>query len=296
MQMGVPKGRANYEPNSTELHGEAAQGPRESLARGLHTTPVTVQGAKVRLRAESFADHYSQARLFYRSVTPQEQDHIGMALTFELGKVETLMIRRRMLGHLKLIDEGLEQYVSDRLGMAGEAETITPPRTAIDLPVSPALRLYGRYPDTLMGRKVGVLLGTGFDPKIQKALVAGIEKAGAVAFLIAPKVGGVADASGAKHSPHAALNTSPSVLFDAVAILAGAAGDKELSSDPDAVGFAMDACRHLKAIGLAGAPGLASKAGAAKVAGVTELGGAKDIAAFLKLASAGKVWARVLAK
>jgi len=76
MQMSVPRGRANYEPNSI-----APDGPRESLARGFRTAPIPTEGTTVRLRAESFADHYSQARLFYRSVTPQEQRHIGKALT-----------------------------------------------------------------------------------------------------------------------------------------------------------------------------------------------------------------------
>ena len=82
MQMLVPTGRDNYEPNSIQ-----PQGQRESPVYGLRTAPIPVSGTKVRLRAESFADHYSQARLFYRSVTPQEQQHIAKAITFELSKV-----------------------------------------------------------------------------------------------------------------------------------------------------------------------------------------------------------------
>src|SRR6202051_1749200 len=106
MQVLVPKGRDNYEPNSI-----APDGARES-ERGLRTAPVPVEGSKVRLRAESFADHYSQARLFYRSVTPQEQKHIVKAITFELGKVETPGIRRRMLGHLDIIEGNLGSAVA----------------------------------------------------------------------------------------------------------------------------------------------------------------------------------------
>ena len=77
MQMMVNKGRGNYEPNSIEPDGE-----RETPA-GFRTAPIPLEGTKVRLRPESFKDHYSQARLFYRSVTPQEQKHMAMALTFE---------------------------------------------------------------------------------------------------------------------------------------------------------------------------------------------------------------------
>ena len=80
---------------------------RAKRLSGLRTTPIPTEGTKVRLRAESFADHYSQARLFYRSVTPQEQRHIAKALTFELGKVDIAEIQRRMLGHLDVIDEDL---------------------------------------------------------------------------------------------------------------------------------------------------------------------------------------------
>jgi hypothetical protein len=72
----------------------------------------------VRLRAESFADHYSQARQFYRSQTGTEQRHIAMALTFELSKVETLAIRERMVAHLLNIDDALAATVAEKLGIA----------------------------------------------------------------------------------------------------------------------------------------------------------------------------------
>jgi len=290
MQMSVPTGRANYEPNSIDPNG-----PRESPARGFHTAPIPMEGTKVRLRAESFADHYSQARLFYRSVTPQERNHIAKALTFELSKVDIPEIRKRMLGHLNLIDKTLGGNVADGMGMAGEAESITPAIRPIDLELSPALRLYGKYAPTLKGRKVGVLLAPGFDAKLKNALVAAIKKEGAKAEIIAPKVGGVADAGGAKHPADRALSGSPSVLFDAVAILAGPAGDKALTADPDAVGFLMDACRHLKAIGLSGVSGLEAKAQIAGLVGIVALQNSKGVAAFAELARNGKVWEREIA-
>jgi catalase len=286
MQMTVPKGRDNYEPNSTN-----AGGPRET-SQGLRTSLIATEGTKVRLRAESFADHYSQARLFYRSVTPQEQRHIARALTFELGKVDILEIRRRMLGHLDVIDESLGAKVADGLGMVGAAIKAAPAISPVDLEPSPALRLYGKYAPTLNGRKVGVLLAAGFDAKLKKALVAAIEKAGAKAAIIAPKVGGVEDAVRMKHPVDVALDGSPSVLFDAIAVLAGPDGDKAMAANPDAVRFMMDACRHLKAMGLAGVPNLAARAQVSGVAGVSELKSSSDIAAFIALARDGRVWAR----
>src|SRR5690606_34456906 len=100
MAMRNPVGRANYEPNSWGM------GPREDPKKGFRSFADAEEGQKVRLRAESFADHYSQARQFFISQTIVEQRHIAMALTFELSKVETPVIRERMVSHLLNIDEG----------------------------------------------------------------------------------------------------------------------------------------------------------------------------------------------
>ncbi len=251
-----------------------------------------MEGTKVRLRAESFADHYSQARLFYRSVTPQEQKHIAAALAFELGKVEITDIRRRMLGHLDVIDSHLGSKVAEELGMTGEAQKMTPAVPPVDLPASPALRLYGKYKPTIKGRKIGVLLAPGFDAQLKKELVSAIEKEGATAAIIAPKVGSVVDSAGEKHQADMALAASPSVLFDAVAVLSGTDGDKALTKNPDAVSFLMDADRHLKAIALAGVSGLAAKTQVSGVTGVTELSDASSVQTFLNFAKQGKVWDR----
>ena len=111
MAMRNPVGRVNYQPNSF------GDGPRESPQRGFRSFAEVEEGPKQRLRAESFADHYSQARQFFNSQTAPEQRHIAMALTFELSKVETPVIRERMVSHLLNIDEGLAETVADKLGM-----------------------------------------------------------------------------------------------------------------------------------------------------------------------------------
>jgi len=286
MQMMVHKGRGNYEPNSIEPKGE-----RETPS-GFRTAPIPLEGTKVRLRAESFKDHYSQARLFYRSVTPQEQKHIATALTFELGKVEIPEIRKKMLGHLNVIDEKLGAKVADGLGMTGEAIAATPAAKPIDLDPSPALRLYGKYKPTLKGRKVGILLADGFDAKLKDALVAAVKKEGATPAIIAPKVGGVMDSAGKKIIAEMALSGSPSIMFDAVAVLGGPAGDKSLGAEPNAISFLMDADRHLKAITIAGVPNLAKKTHVDGVVGVTDLRGNGEISKFIDFARNGKVWER----
>ena len=158
MAMRNPVGRANYQPNSW------GDGPRESPAAGFPHFPAQEQGEKARLRPESFADHYSQARQFYISQTPPEQRHIAAALTFELSKVETTVIRERVVSHLMNIDETLANTVGEKLGfqsMPKPADAAMPTRQ--DLEPSPALSIVERGPKRFEGRKLGILVTDGVD-------------------------------------------------------------------------------------------------------------------------------------
>ena len=146
MAMRNPVGRVNYQPNSF------GEGPRESPTRGFRSFPDVEEGPKVRLRAESFADHYSQARQFFISQTMTEQNHIAAALTFELAKVKTPAIRERMVAHLLNIDETLASKVAAKLGLAGmpkPADAAVPTRQ--DLDPSPALSIIENGPKRFEG-------------------------------------------------------------------------------------------------------------------------------------------------
>jgi catalase len=125
----VAKGRVAYEPNSLD-----PTGPRENPVLGFRTfaanTSTNEHGDKLRIRPESFADHYSQARLFFRSMSEPEQRHIISAFAFELGKVETVAVRKRMLGHLMIIDEALGNGVEAALGMEGGRRMISSQRAS----------------------------------------------------------------------------------------------------------------------------------------------------------------------
>src|SRR4051794_2828539 len=141
MAMRNPRGRVNYEPNSWN------GGPREDPARGFVSTPEEINGLKRRLRAESFADHYSQARLFYLSQTEVEQGHIAAAFIFELSKCEEEPIRRRMVAGLRNVDEDLARQVADGLGLADLPEATPAAREPIaDLEPSPALSILRNGP------------------------------------------------------------------------------------------------------------------------------------------------------
>ena len=290
-QMSLQTGRVSYEPNSLD-----PTAPRESADRGFKTSARPTVGNTVRVRSESFSDHYSQARLFYRSITVPEQKHLANAITFELSKVETEAIRLKMLGHLELIDEDLAETVTTKLGAKGKADKIKPAKNPIDLKPSPALRLYGKTEPTLAGRKVGVLLGAGFDARIKNDVVAQIEKENAKAAIVASKIQGEVDSQGEMHPTDMALRGSPSVVFDAVVILAGDEGDEKFADDPNAVNFLMDAIRHCKAVGYSGIPTLFEKAAPEEGEGVIDLAAKGSVREFISAARTGRFWDREMEK
>ena len=247
MAMHNPKGRANYEPNS---HG---QGPREDPERGFRSYEAEEAGPKQRVRSETFADHYSQARQFYLSQTAVEQGHIADALIFELSKVQNPEIRERMVSHLPNIDKDLAEMVADGLGLESVPEAAVPARDVIDTEPSPALSILANPPQSFAGRKLGVLLTDGIDAKYFDVLADAAKKAGATVEVVAEKVGGVTSNRGRKIEADQKLDGAPSVLYDAVAIIASEEGATRLARMHGAKSFLADAHAHMKFIALSAA-------------------------------------------
>jgi len=242
MQMAQPVGRVAYEPNTLSDNS-----PREA-PKGFHSAAVTETGDKGRIRAESFADHYSQARQFYLSQSAYEQAHIASALVFELSKVEHLHIREAMVGHLRHIEENLANRVGAGLGfdkMPDAPESAAPVQ---ETEPSPALQIIGKMKDTLVGRAIGILIADGSDGAIIKTIKKAAIRAGASVKIVAPKVGGAKLADGSMLAADGQLAGTPSVLFDAVAVILSGEGAKALSMEGAAIDFVRDAFGHLKAI------------------------------------------------
>ncbi|MDP1965687.1 MAG: catalase [Reyranella sp.] len=287
MRMQVPPGRVNYEPNSLD-----PDSPRENQLKGFASFPDPNAGPKLRQRPESFADHYSQARQFWRSMTPPEQGHIVGAFTFELSKVETVAIRRRMLGHLDLIEPELGARVAAAMNMKGEALKIVPavvPRD--DLDPSPALSLIAKAPATIKGRCMAALVTEGSDAKAVDRLRQALDKEGAKLKLIAPKIGKMANGL----VPDQTVEGGPSVLFDAVVLLPSESGAKDLLGMAAAVNWVRDAFGHLKAIGFNdAAKPLLDKAGGAPddKLGVISFEAGRGLESFIATAKKHKVWDR----
>ena len=284
MQMGRPKGRVAYEPNSL-----SPQSPRESAGTGFRSAVVDESGAKGRIRAESFADHYSQARQFYRSQTVHEQAHIASALVFELSKLEHLHIKKVMVGHLLNIEPGLAKRVADGLGLEHLPAPARPAQPVRDDEPSPALQIIGKMKDTLAGRAVGILVADGSDRSTVDALRDAARQAGASVKIVAPKVGGARLADGSMLAADGQLAGTPSVIFDAVAVVLSAQAADLLAADAAAVDFVRDAYGHLKAIAVdRGGQALLKSAGVRPDAGVV---GSDKLDAFIAAAKT-RQWER----
>jgi catalase len=287
MQMAVPKGRVSYQPSMLDPGG-----PREDPVNGVRSFPAPVEGVKARLRSETFADHYSQARLFFISQTEPEQNHIVSALVFELSKVETVPIRERMLQHLANIDADLSKRVATGLGADDKfapLKAAMPTRT--DLKPSPALSILAKAGPILAGRQVGCLVTDGADAGLVAGLRKAVEAAGAKLLVIAPKVGGAVLSDGKKLPADFQLAGGPSVLFDAVALIGSDKGVAALLDEAAAVAFVHDAFQHLKVIGHSKeAQPLLDKAGVKPDDGIVALAGKGN--GFVDAAQAGRIWDR----
>jgi catalase len=294
MAMTNPRGRVNYEPNSWGAEG----GPRESVERGFRSFAAPETGDKLRIRPESFADHYSQARQFLISQTPIERKHIGDALVFELSKCEREVIRVRMVSHLLNIDDALAGYVANGLGLdALPKPADAAQRTRRDLAPSAALSIVRNGPERFEGRKLGVLMSDGADADLFSALRSSVEQAGGVLEVVAPTVGGVELSDGDKIAAKHKIEGGPSVLFDAVAILVSQEGAALLAKESTARDFVADAFAHCKFLAyVRDALPLLEKAGVAGLldAGCIELDGADRVHDFIQECGALRFWPREL--
>ena len=273
--MAQPKGRVAYEPNSL-----SQDSPRETPTMGFRSAPLNEPGQKGRIRAASFADHYSQARQFYRSQSKYEQAHIASALVFELSKVEHLHVREAIVGHLRHVEEDLAQRVAAGLALERMPD---PPIAAAGGPnLSPALQIIGKMKDTLEGRALGILVADGSDGAAIKKISKAATAAGASVKIVAPKVGGVKLADGSLLAVDGQLAGTPSVLFDAVAVILSEEGASALMAEAAAIDFVRDAFGHLKAIAAdSGAQALLKKADVERDAGVVD---ASNESAFIAVA------------
>ena len=242
-RQAIPRGRVAYEPNS--LGGGC---PFQAGMRGFVSVPQPVFEDKVRGKPEKFADHFTQATLFFNSQSQVEKNHIIGAFRFELTKVGVQAIRERVISMLANVSDELAQGVADGIGIAvptPQPRVLQSPNTP-EVTVSPALSLFARPGDgSVRGRKVALLVGDGIDAESLRAVHQALAAQGAVPRFIGVRLGQVQPARGAPIHVEVTMETAPSVTWDAVVI---PANDDRLARYGQALEFLKDQYRHCKPI------------------------------------------------
>ncbi|WP_313305174.1 catalase [Empedobacter sp.] len=262
-RIDILKGGVSYFPNS-----KASGCPYHAMLKGeegFQSHEQKVEGKKVRARSDSFADHFSQATLFFNSQSKPEKQHIIDAFSFELSKVSDPKIRERQVAILYQIDKTLAQKVGDSLG-------IIPPKKLDELTLSFARQNHPNYPlkpkkqeinssdalsmkvkegeGNIKTRKVAFLVDNGVSKKSVDQLKKALEKEGAQAVLISSKVGELTYEEGSKEKISHSYLTDPSVCYDAVFTPSGKSIES-LKLNSDYYEFINDSYRHCKILAFA---------------------------------------------
>jgi len=245
MRMENMKGRVNYEPNSFNPQG--CPYTTSFSNRAFVTYPAMEQGPKIKHRSESFNDHFSQATLFYNSMSEAEKDHMVDALRFELGKVETKYIRERMIDRLNHVDNTLAKRVAAGIGLPGPKEPVGVNHGRS----SPALSQTNHIKHTAKARKIAIIIREGFDFDQVSAFQKIVTDAGAHFEVISKWLGNVKASNGKEIEAEKNFNTTVSVFYDAVFIPGGKHVD-ELKETGEAIFFIAESFKHCKTIALAG--------------------------------------------
>jgi catalase len=251
-RQAIPRGRVSYEPNS--LAGGCPF--QAGAAQGFVSVPARLQAkeeqGKVRAKPEKFADHYTQARLFFESQTPVEQDHIANAFRFELSKVTVPAVRERTVAMLRNASEALAKKVAMGLGMEPMPEPLPlalPNPVQPEVQKSPALSLLARPGDgSLKGRKVAILVAPGVEGESIAAAQAALVEQGAVARLVGTRIGRMSTLNGEPLQADASLENEPGFLFDALILPDGDEAVAALAQDGHTMEFIKDQFRHCKTI------------------------------------------------
>ncbi|MEG0247865.1 MAG: catalase HPII [Pseudomonas sp.] len=289
----IHKGRASYEPNSID-GGWPKETPAAAQDGGFESYQERIDAVKIRQRSESFGDHFSQARLFFQSMSSNEQQHIIKAYSFELGKVEREHIRVREVNEiLANIDLKLAAAVAANLGLpAPKVGTVQVKGSK--LAQSPALSQMNHPGDVgIKGRKIAVLVADGVDGASVDQLVKALEAHSARILVLGPSSAPVKTAQGKQLPVDASMEGMPSIMFDGILVPAGKASLDALGASGLAKHFLLEGYKHLKAIALAKeGKALLSSLGLKEDKGLLLGDDQKAVDAFVKAVEGHRVWER----
>lgn len=248
-QHTIHKGQASYQPNSIDNDWPAETPPAASNG-GFESYPEQISGHKLRQRSETFSDHFSQPRLYYKSLAPHEQKHVVDAYTFELSKVQRKHIRERQVQQiLANIDLDLARQVGANLGIEVPDLTLDYKKTAVEK--SAKLSFLAFPPEDIQGRKVAVLIHNLVKSDTLEAIKNWAIKEGAVVHLLGPSLAPVKDHKDNIIVADGMQMAEPSIAYDAVIIPDGDNLNAVLQ-DGVARHYVLEAYKHLKPIAFLG--------------------------------------------
>lgn len=244
-RQAIHRGRVSYEPNSL-----AGGCPFQAGMTGFRSFPEHNEEDKVRGNPVLFADHYSQARLFWQSQSVAEQCHIIAAFRFELSRVQFLGIRQRVLALLANVNSHLAENVARGLGI--DVPPPLPLATSIPMPEfapSPALSLLS-YPGQtgIQTRHVAILVAQGVNIVSARFIYTALLNKGAVPRFVATRLGAVTGDAEDAINVDISLEAGPSAVYDGVIIPDGELAITALLRDAHALDFVREQYRHCKPI------------------------------------------------
>lgn len=244
-QHTIHKGQASYQPNSIDGNWPVETRPAAENG-GFESYYERVSGQKIRERSESFSDHFSQPRLYYKSLAPHEQKHVVDAYTFELSKVKRKYIRERQVQQiLANIDLDLARQVGANLGI--EVPDLSLDFKSQSVEKSAKLSMLAFPPADIKGRKIAVLIHNLVKSDALETIKNWAIKEGAIVHLLAPNLAPVKDHQDKIIAADGMQMAEPSIAYDAVII---PDGDNLNAVIQDGVTrhYILEAYKHLKPI------------------------------------------------
>nr|WP_107951390.1 catalase [Lysinibacillus parviboronicapiens] len=195
-----------------------------------------VDGHKVRARSDSFKDHFSQARLFWLSMTDIEKKHIIDAFSFEVGKVKNKTIRRQVVDMFAHVSHTLATNLAENVGLALPQKVEVPNIQQ----TSPAVSQELNSVDSVKTRKVAILVSENSAHNLDEILTS-LTKEHIIVELISTKQGMYQH-----HEINQTFATATSVLYDGVYVTTPFA---DANDQNKALHFIQEAFDHSKTIG-----------------------------------------------
>ncbi|KAF5521399.1 Catalase-1 [Colletotrichum aenigma] len=251
MRHTISKG-PNYWPNRFEAtppanHSKAANAYVEFAQK--------VEGMKQRTKSAKFKEHFSQAQLFFNSLSPIEKSHVINAFAFELDHCEDPIVYERMSQRLADIDLGLAQAVADMVGgkapeQAGKQNHGKKAKGLSQLEYLPEN-------PTIKTRRVAIIIADGYDPLAFSTMKSAVAAAQGVPMVIGTRRSEIYPAGASKTpgqgvKPDHHLEGFRSTMVDAIFVPGGEDSIKTLSKNGRAQHWIREAFGHLKAIAATG--------------------------------------------